>query len=391
MIYLPEVAETLEKILNGVDTQVSGLTNPTGFEFKVWTAGFHIDTNYDKETKKNFIPVFVDSDGGGFDAVKDIKRQTIAVNVVMYYPVRFKNDFFAITSYLVDCFVAQQLNYGTLSGKCLSNIGGVRYGEIQGLDLVNFSKWVNENYQKTIAKMENYMSLQFTLYLTNIASGFILGNSVGYTLEFNVKQVSRLDLMITSGDPPLTLPYRRSSELDVYLADGYKYYGWTNSVVNYYTRSLYFTNDEPYYTIENGVATEVGDDGVGSGTKTEILAYSENLVWTSSGTGVSNSPMSQQLIDVDDYAKNTINITNYNKSIIAYIRSNNFWDTLLEYYNEQKLNELIYVKLSKTYSIGEATKSYTYNQLVLSLNENVALGEPLSFTITFGDLYEQLS
>jgi len=385
MIYLPEVSETLEKILNGVDHQIAGLSSPTGFEFKVWTAGFHLDNNYDKDTKKNFIPVYVDSDGGGFDPVKDIKRQTIAVNVVMYYPVRFKNDFFAITSYLVDYFVGQQLNYGTLSGKCLSNIGAIRYGEIQGLDLANFQKWVNENYPRPVEKMEYYMSLQFTLYLTNMAKGFVLGNNIHYGLIFSAQRDAVNSLTVNN----VVCTRHRTSDL---LVDGVQYYAFKNTEAQllYYTKNLYFENFEKYYTISDNVVTLAGSNGIGSETThEESWTYSENLIWTSSGTGASNSPISQQLIDVDEYAKNTNNITNFNKSIIAYIRDNEFWNTLLEYYNEQKMGKIDNLTLSKTYSYG-TTKMYLYRQLVLSMNENIALGEPISFTITFGDLYEQL-
>lgn len=387
MIYLPEVAETLEKILNGVDTQIAGLSSPVGFEFKVKTAGFHIDANDDMVTKKNFIPVFIDSDGGAFDAVKEIQRQVESINVVMYYPVRFKDDFFAITDYLVDYFVAQRLNYGKLSGKCLSNIGAVRYGEIQGLDLVNFSKWVENNYERPIRKTENYMSLQFTLYLTNLASGFILGNQVKYSLLYSVSRTAR-DYLVTN----VLYPCGRYRTADK-LIDGVQYYAFRNVEKDwlYYTKNLYFEGNEAYYTITDDVVTFVGRTSAigGTGEHDETWTYNEDLVWTSSGTGAANSPISQQLIDVDSYAKNTSNITNYNKSIVAYIRGNEFWKILLDFYNKQEMSKIDTLTLAKTYYFTGDTKLYSFSQLVLSMNENIALGEPVSFTITFGDKYTQ--
>ena len=144
------------------------------------------------------------------------------------------------------------------------------------------------------------------------------------------------------------------------------------------TFSLYLTYSDAAFIYGNDVEFEL-EFKVGNTT------YSESLVWTSSGTGGENSPISQQLVDTDSYAKNVINVTNYNKSIVAYVKNSSMWLKLLEKYNNSAMNDLTNLKLVKKYKIGPNTYTYTYNQVLLSLNENISLGDLLSFTITFGD------
>ena len=108
-------------------------------------------------------------------------------------------------------------------------------------------------------------------------------------------------------------------------------------------------------------------------------------MWDSSGTGGSISPISEQLIGVDKYVRNTQNITNFNKSLVVYPNGTNFWKDVIKYYNEQDLDKITNLTLYKTYNFNGTEVEYAFNQIVLSLNENISLGQPLSFTITFGD------
>lgn len=192
MIILTEVAQKLENILNGVDSETSSLTNPAGFYFKVATEGFHIDSIAKVERDGNFIPVFISSMGGQFNPVKGLKQGTYSIPIVFYYPVRFKNEFFALGEFLVDAFVGTSLNYGTVSGKAISNISVPQYGEIQDLDFRQFNQWINNTYKTTIEKMEKYMSMQVTLYLTNSASGLVYGNDIKVSLSYSYNGVTRV-------------------------------------------------------------------------------------------------------------------------------------------------------------------------------------------------------
>lgn len=201
MIILTEVATKLENILNGIDSETSSLTNPTGFNFKVATEGLHLDAITNDERDGNFIPVFISSMGGQYNPVKGLKQGTFSIGVVFYYPVRFKDDFFTIGEFLVDAFVGSILNYGTISGKAVSNISVPQYGEIQDLDFKEFNEWVNQKYQKTIEKMEPYMSMQFTLFLTTAASGLIYGNDIkaDFSFTYNNQTLTISDVKFNGG------------------------------------------------------------------------------------------------------------------------------------------------------------------------------------------------
>ena len=312
MLKLDDVARTLESMFNGTNSETISITGRPDFQFVVQTTGFHLDHNYDLETKKSFIPVFVTSMGGEYDPVPEVKRASYNIVVRVYFPVRFKDEFFNFNNYLVDCLVGQIRTYG--SDKALSNISIPQYNEIVQLDLKNFENWVRETYgEMPIEIMEPYMEMSFNLYLSTVADGYLFGNQVTFTLSFKATE-----------------------------------------------------------TI-NGVATQV--------------TYSETLKWTSAGTGLSNSPIAQQLIDDSSYkfTRNVVNITNRSQSILVYANDDTFWQKLITLYNSGNVQDSISdLTLTKTYNFATPLV-VTYNSIVLGMNENVARGEPLSFTISFGD------
>lgn len=184
MIILTEVATKLENILNGSDSETSSLTRTVTYDFKVATEGFHIDNIINDDKDGNFIPVFISSMGGQFNPVKGLKQGTYSIPIVFYYPVRFKDEFYALGEFLSDVFVGSILNYGTVSGKAVSNISVPQYGEIQDLDFKEFNAWVDALYHKRIEKMEPYMTMQLTLYLTSSISGLVYGNDVTTVFSF---------------------------------------------------------------------------------------------------------------------------------------------------------------------------------------------------------------
>lgn len=382
MIRLDEVAIKLENILNGTDAEIASLdiVRPNDFVYSVQTEGFHIDHIYNKDLKKNFIPVFISSMGGNFNPVLNLLEATYIIPISIYFPVRFKNEMFAMNEYLAKIFVGRYLNYGAGSGYAISNINVAQFGEIQDLDLKQFAKWTEEKYSMSVEIMEPWLSMQINLYLTNMQEGFIFGNQIKYDLSLSVKETERRYLILNGSG----LSFDRTQSEDITI-NGVKYYGWKNETTVYYTKNYYFDTNETYYALSELTMVPTGT-GYGSGQKTETHTYNEELIWSNSGTGVSISPMSQQLIDVDSYAKNTPNITNFNKSIVALIRDNDFWIRLLNRYNNQNLKEITDLALTKTYNF-ETPLTFNYSQLILTLNENIALGEPLTMTITFGDRY----
>lgn len=184
MIILTEVATKLENILNGNDSETSSLTRTVTYDFKVATEGFHIDNIINDDKDGNFIPVFISSMGGQFNPVKGLKQGTYSIPIVFYYPVRFKDEFYQLGEFLVEAFVGTILDYGDVSGQAVSNISVPQYGEIQDLDFKEFNAWLDAKYHKRIEKMEPYMTMQLTLYLTSSASGLIYGNDVTASLSF---------------------------------------------------------------------------------------------------------------------------------------------------------------------------------------------------------------
>lgn len=190
MIILSEVATKLEKILNGSDSETSGITNPTDFYYQVETEGFHIDHIKRPDKAGNFIPVFISSMGGQFNPVKGLKQGSYSFSLVFYFPVRFKEQFYALGDFLVDAFVGTILNYGTISGSAVSNISVPQFGEIQNLDFNEFKKWVQERYEKPIEVMEPYLTMQLSLYLTSSAQGLLYGNDFTTDLSFTIGETT---------------------------------------------------------------------------------------------------------------------------------------------------------------------------------------------------------
>ena len=325
MLQLDKVAKKLEAMFNGTDSEISSLTRPVDYQFVVETTGFYIDHIIDKNAtpKQNFIPVFVSTVGGDYDPVPNIDRSSTNIAVRFYFPVRLKDDFFAFQSYLVELFVGKVRDYG--GQKALSNISVAQFGEIQELDFNQFKDWIQQTYKDLPMEInEPYLEATINLYLSTMADGYIWGNNVEFELSFTYESVE----------------------------------------------------------------------------------YKAVLDWTSAGTGVSNSPIAQQLVDDSNYkiTKNVVNITNRSQSILAYAKikyvwdntqekyvipatdkESTFWAKLIELYNSGNLDEGISgMSLKKTYNFASPITA-TYTSIVLSMNENIARGEPLSFTIAFGD------
>ena len=144
--------------------------------------------------------------------------------------------------------------------------------------------------------------------------------------------------------------------------------------------NLYLTNASQKYLYGNAVSYQLSITIDGQ-TYTD-----DKLVWASSGTGYSNSPVAQQLIGVDNYAKNVSNISNYSKSILVYPDfTKEMWQKFLIAYNNRETNLIESLTLTKIYDFGESNESFNQSQLILSINENIALGDLISYTITLGD------
>lgn len=186
MIILSEVAKKVSAVLNGEDSETASLTRPTSFRFVVAAQGIHLDSIDDRDTGDNAIPVFVSSMGGSVNPIPGLGQSAASVPITFYFPVRFKEDLFALNGFLAEAFVGTRLNYGAGSGICTSNISIATYGEIQGLDLKEFKEWAGNRYRKRIEVMEPYMSMTVTLYLSSASEGYAFGNDASISLSFEL-------------------------------------------------------------------------------------------------------------------------------------------------------------------------------------------------------------
>ena len=216
MIILTKVAEKLQSILNGTDTEVGTngsvvqITNPTDYEFVVQAQGFHLDKIYDENTGKNFIPVFVSSMGGSFNPVPNLKQATYTIPITLYYPIRFKDDFFSLLDFFASAFVGRKLTYGT--DKAISNISVAQFGEIQEMDLDQFKEWVEEKYRRAINVHEPFMTMNFTLYLSNADDDYVFGNDITASLSYVLDTTTYTDSSLTFADAALQSHSEPSSE-----------------------------------------------------------------------------------------------------------------------------------------------------------------------------------
>lgn len=233
MVLLTEIASTLKDILNAAP----GFDQ---YQFEVETEGFHIDHVYDEDTLKNFIPVFISSLGGEHNPIPNLKESTYSIPVTFYFPVRFKEDLFLLNDYLETTFIGKQINYGTHTGVCLSNISVTTYGELQQLDMGEFKKWVNETYSQPIEVMEVWMTMTFTLYLSTVGSDFKYGNDGAVSLvygnytdanvvfdDFNIQSMSE---PATQQILDATIPESEGMVANTSYSTGFKVYYKSNTM-----------------------------------------------------------------------------------------------------------------------------------------------------------------
>lgn len=389
MILLTDIATKLEQLLNGEN-------NPVDFEFKVRVTGFHIDSIANTKTGKNQILVFIDSLGGDYNPVPDLEESNFNIQVAFYFPVRFKDDIYAMNEFLRDQFVGKMVNFGELSGSALCNLSVAQYGEIVGTDLDKFGVWVEETYgenslyKNEIGVMENYMSMTLNIYTTQLSSAFIFGNNVSYSIVGILPEVipNKVMVAVPSAHSITHSIYTRSPENDITLEDETQLYAWESSSETFrYSKVEKVVGREPLFT-STGTITVAFIDYVVDYSFENEERFEENLVWVNSGTGGSITPISQQKIGKDNYVKNIANLTQFNKSVTIFpklLTEGEFWDRFINLYNIQRLDIIKEIRFVKTYNTSLGAKKFLIPQIILSINENVELGQPLSFTFTFGD------
>lgn len=384
MIVLTDLAHKLEEILN--NSNIASV-----FQFVVKSQGYHLDSIADQKTGKNTIPVFVGIAGGEYNAVPNLKQVNFNYSISIWFPIRFKESFYLLNEYLEETFVAKTID---IKGqKALCNISIAEYSEITDVHLDQFEEWVEDNYDGAVRVMkkehdisEEYMAMTFNLYATTLGDGFSFANDVKFGLSAKLP-IFASNKFVDEDD----IVFERKSESDDLENNKYAWIDEQETLV--YTETILTNelNEETKLFQYVPSAQEYREIGLKMKYSFDYIATENtttqnvNLVWDSSGTGASITPMSEQLVGVDKFAKNTANITNFSKSIVVYPKDDNFWRTFMLCYNLQCLDTLEELKLVKSYKLGTQTFEVEYDQLALSINENIELGSPLSLTISFGD------
>lgn len=207
MINLEEIARKLDKILNGIDSEIpSGLTSPVTEEyfFMVFSEGLYLSTLADTRAgvRKNFIPVVVGAYGGENNPVEGLGEQDRNALIQVLFPVRFKEQMYELENYIAQCFVGRLLTFG--NQKCVCNVSPAQYGELQDFSFNVFNDWVEHNYKMPLDKTETYMSMTMNLYLSTAKDvgsdgGFIYGNS--YTTSLKIYTDSSFATSYTEDNP----------------------------------------------------------------------------------------------------------------------------------------------------------------------------------------------
>ena len=345
------IAEKITNILNGVDSEIIalGLQNPTDFDFNVQTQGFHLDhiTNAKKGT--NFIPVFISSMGGQRNPVPYLRQGTYTLPIVFYFPVRFKDSLFTLDDFLCDCFCGRRLNYGTDDAPlhCVSNISVAQFGEIQEIDVIKeFMNWVENTYQKQIEITEPYISMQYTLYLSNADESIVYGNEVKADLSLDIS---------TCAEKWNYKHTYNEGELCIYQDKLYK--------SNCYQQDRTFVKD-------NWIWLDPVDE--------PVLFASGSLI-------SSSQAVSEQEIGTSE-SRSLPLTTSYATSFTMNVsRDSDFYYALLRnwvYGTIQKVRMNLRIEIANTYT-------FTRDCFVESINMPILKGEPLTITISLAKAVDE--
>lgn len=177
MINLEQIREKLENLLNGTDEELGNLVSPNSdkYFFNVATEGFELKRIYDMQSGKNFIPVFIGSAGGEFNAIPNLGQYSLSIQCQVYFPVRFKDDFYIyFTNFIKNVFVGKMLTYGY--EKALHNISVPQYGEIESFAVKEFQNFIINTYKMPVEVSEQWMTMTFVIYLSALNEGFAFGN-----------------------------------------------------------------------------------------------------------------------------------------------------------------------------------------------------------------------
>lgn len=190
MIELKELQQKLSNILNGLDSSTSIYDNSCDdFYFAVKTYGTRLETIANQELKRNVIPVYINGVSGNIEPIENLNEVDSSFDVYIYFPIKYKEQFFKLSNFLLSALNAKTYNYGTISGNALTTLSVPELDEIQDLQLNELSSFLEQDYNLSISKTEQWGILSFSLYFYQVANlgeedGYILGNQVKYYITY---------------------------------------------------------------------------------------------------------------------------------------------------------------------------------------------------------------
>lgn len=202
---LETIARKLDKILNGIDTEIpTGLVSPVTdkYFFHVFSQGLYLSEINNMNSGKNFIPVVVGAYGGENNPVPDLGEKDRNVTIQLLFPVRFKEQMYDLEDYLDTVIVGKLLTFG--SQKAVCNLSPAQFGELQDFSFDEFNRWVTNNYKRPLSKLETYMSMEIVLYLSTAKNsgelnGFVYGNTLSQSIS--IKLVGAESAFFTDDSP----------------------------------------------------------------------------------------------------------------------------------------------------------------------------------------------
>ena len=352
MIYMTELCEKLQSVLDSENC-------PTSLSFDVQTVGFHLDHINNRDIDKNVIPVFVSSMGGSANPVKGLGQASYSIPISFYFPVRFKEDMFAVASYLMETYVGALESFGENSGKARSNVSYPTFGEIQHLDLNEFRRWIGDTYGITVNVTEAYMSMTMNLYLSSLGEGYLFGDDFSAELK--------LDFLL--GPMVYTLT------IDGKDYKGIKYDGYGDPTKTYVVTTL-----GTLRIADGKVYDDAGDGEIGV-VKSVFPTTTTIPLTFATGSLQANSQADNHQVMGNAYTEGTPYATTYGEGFSVYVGNDYKWAYILTRFFNRDLSSLP-LKLYQSISpLGiTANESVYLDSVAFPVNK----GQPMVATFSFG-------
>lgn len=182
MINIADVKDTIVSLLNGTSTQTTEL-RPSDKKFVGAFWGSFLDSTINGNNNYDFL-VFIDTPSGRFEAIPKLLFNDGTFQINFYYKLTNASTtlLYDYVNYLAKCLVGKYILFGSNGAIC--NMTLPTFGAVQPQSTEQFASHLNDMYKTKIDKTEIWGICSFTLFLTNVASGYMWGNQIKYLATF---------------------------------------------------------------------------------------------------------------------------------------------------------------------------------------------------------------